>query len=139
MHQRWTLYTERPRHQGHWEAQQCCSLIVDTWLCTWAANEKSSTKEDRPERTALRHVDEVTQEVGQTLAEDTSSHGTKHMRGDIGQQSVRGQGLGLVRVKDDVYNTPLTSRGTSSTYIGGFITFFSEPSFSDAVHNQSWQ
>ena len=79
------LYTERPRYQGHstaWGAQQCCTMSVDLG----AADEKSSTKEDRPERTALRKVDEVTRKVGQTLAEDTSSHGTKHVTWDIGQQ-----------------------------------------------------
>ena len=32
---RWMVYTERPCYQGHsmaWEAQQCCTMSVDTWL-----------------------------------------------------------------------------------------------------------
>ena len=46
-----------------------------------AADNKSPTKENMPERTALRQVDEVTREVDQTLAEDASSHGTKYVTG----------------------------------------------------------
>ena len=64
-----------------------------------AANEEYSIKEDRPETTTLRQVDKVT---------------ARHEVCDRGRWTAGCQrhGVGLVRVKDDVYNTPPTSGGT---------------------------
>ena len=98
-----------------------------------AADEKSPTWE--PERTAVRQVDEVTRKVGQAFAEDTSSHGRKHVRGTLDSRWSRGR-LGESQRRRPQHTADIEGEQPIQT-LGVVKQFFSEPSFSDVVHHQS--
>ena len=87
------------------------------------ADEKSSIMEDRPDTAVLRQVDRVTYEADQTLDEDVSSHSTKHLHMDFGQQGAKDHRMGSMRIEHAAYDTPPPSVGPTSADMRDCKTF----------------
>ena len=64
-----------------------------------ATDKKSSQTEDRVGTAALENMDEVTRKLEHTPAGDASSHGTKYVTKDVGQQGVEGHIVNNIPLK----------------------------------------